>query len=36
MKISINVKTIDEPFGGANNFAKKFIQGFKNERVLRD
>ena len=27
MRISINVKTINEPFGGANNFAKNLSKG---------
>ena len=31
MRISINVKTINEPFGGANNFAKNLSKGFRNK-----
>ena len=27
MRISINVKTVNQPFGGANNFAKNLFQG---------
>ena len=31
MRISINVKTIDEPFGGANNFAKNLFKGLMSK-----
>ena len=31
MKISINVKTINEPFGGANNFAKNLFKGLMSK-----
>ena len=31
MRISINVKTINEPFGGANNFAKNLFKGLMSK-----
>ena len=31
MRISINVKTINEPFGGANNFAKNLSKGLMSK-----
>ena len=30
-RISINVKTVNEPFGGANNFAKNLFKGFSEK-----
>ncbi len=31
MRIAINVKTVNQPFGGANNFAKNLFKGFTDK-----